>query len=211
MRSWDFDLSKRCEHVRPAQCMQLLGFSCGNEDIDTFFHLEVSDYETELMAKTYAFTDPERGNRVVSVFSLSNDSIKTDTLTNQVRNRLQRCIPNAKRKHSYPAVLLGQLGVDIRYRGLGVGTQTLQYVMKWMTHPDNKTGCRFLVVDALNVDAVLKFYTDNGFAYLYPSEDCERDARRIQESRLRTRTMYCDLRLWLLRQAAGLSGKNITE
>ena len=140
MRSWDFDLSKRCEHVRPTQCMQLLGFSCGNEDIDTFFHLEVSDYETELMAKTYAFTDPERGNMVVSVFSLSNDSIKTDTLTNQVRNRLQRCIPNAKRKHSYP------------------------------------------------------------------SEDCERDARRIQESRLRTRTMYCDLRLWLLRQTAGLSG-----
>lgn len=202
MRSWDFDLCRRCEHVRPAQCASLQEFSCSDRDIDAFFHLEAFDYEKELMAKTYAFTDPACDNRIVSMFSLSNDSIKTDTLTSQVRNRLQRVIPNAKRKHSYPAVLLGQLGVDIRYRGLAIGTQTLQYVMKWMTHPDNKTGCRFLVVDAINTESTLRFYAGNGFSYLYPSEEYERDARKIPESRLKTRTMYCDLRLWLLRQTA---------
>lgn len=34
------------------------------------------------------------------------------SLSNTVKNKFQRSIPYKKRKQSYPAVLIGQLGVD---------------------------------------------------------------------------------------------------
>ena len=94
MRSWDFDLSKRCDKVRPVPGLILEKFSCGNEEIDSFFHHDAFLYENEMMSKTYSFIDRMNGNRIVSMFSLSNDSIKTNILTNPVRNKLQRNIPN---------------------------------------------------------------------------------------------------------------------
>ncbi len=94
MRSWDFDLSKRCDKVRPVPGLILEKFSCGNEEIDSFFHHDAFLYENEMMSKTYSFIDRMSGNRIVSMFSLSNDSIKTNILTNPVRNKLQRNIPN---------------------------------------------------------------------------------------------------------------------
>lgn len=202
MRNWDFDLSKRCDKVRPVPGLILEKFSCGNEEIDSFFHHDAFLYENEMMSKTYSFIDRMNENRIVSMFSLSNDSIKTNILTNSVRNRLQRNIPNKKRKQSYPAVLIGQLGVDLSYRGLRIGHQVLEYIKKWMTHPENKTGCRFLVIDALNVGEILLSYEKNGFKYLYPSEADERDARNIIDVRLKSRSMYCDLREWIHEQIA---------
>ena len=94
MRSWDFDLSKRCDKVRPVPGLILEKFSCGNEEIDSFFHHDAFLYENEMMSRTYSFIDRMNGNRIVSMFSLSNDSIKTNILTNPVRNKLQRNIPN---------------------------------------------------------------------------------------------------------------------
>jgi len=47
---------------------------------------------------------------------------------------------------------------------------------------NNKTGCRFLVVDAYNIPQVLNFYTKNGFSFM-TSKD-EKDPTRI---------MYFDL------------------
>ena len=94
MRSWDFDLSKRCDKVRPVPGLILEKFSCGNEEIDSFFHHDAFLYENEMMSRTYSFIDRMNENRIVSMFSLSNDSIKTNILTNPVRNKLQRNIPN---------------------------------------------------------------------------------------------------------------------
>lgn len=71
-----------------------------------------------------------------------------------------------------------------------------------MTHPENKTGCRFLVIDALNVRDILLFYEKNGFKYLYPSEADEREDRNITDVRLKSRSMYCDLKEWIHEQIA---------
>ena len=60
---------------------------------------------------------------------------------------------------------------------------------------DNKTGCRFLVVDAYNQEKVLKFYERNHFKYLYVNEREERVALHIPENEeeLYTRLMFLDL------------------
>ena len=59
---------------------------------------------------------------------------------------------------------------------------------------DNKTGCRFMVVDAYNNKRILRFYIRNGFKFLYSDEEQERCELQIdRDERLNTRHMFLDL------------------
>lgn len=68
------------------------------------------------------------------------------------------------------------------FKGLNVGSQVLNCIKDLFTHPANKTGYRFLIVDALNEDKVIEFYRKNGFILIYDPEQY-----------LRQRFMCCDL------------------
>ena len=62
--------------------------------------------------------------------------------------------------------------------------------------PDNKTGCRFVVVDAVNDPNVLQFYQKNGFVFLFTSEEQEfiyTGGKKGEPVELDTRLMYFDL------------------
>lgn len=102
----------------------------------------------------------------------------------------------------YPAILIGRIGVSSQYRRMGVGSQVLTYIKKWFLHPMSKCACRYLIVDAVNDEDVMTYYEANGFRLLYRDEQAERTAFSISgDEPLRTRMMYCDLRLWLLQQS----------
>lgn len=134
--------------------------------------------------------------KIVCAFTLANDSIKAALIPNTSRNRIQRKIPNSKRTRSYPAVLIGRLGVAKEFQGtvLSVGSQVIEYIASWFVHPNNKTGCRFIVVDAYNKENVLHFYEKNGFKFLYSTESLEKEANHIPEDEcLESRMMYLDL------------------
>ena len=53
---------------------------------------------------------------------------------------------------SYPAVLIGRLGVNCEFQNtpIHIGRQLMSFIKDWFRHEDNKTGCRFIVVDAYN-------------------------------------------------------------
>ena len=194
MRGWDFDLTDRCALVRLGPEVSTRDFICGDNGINAFFRHSYFLYEQELLTKTYAFVTDDEECRIVCIFSVSNDSVKASMLPKRFRNRMQCNIPNSKRMRSYPAVLIGQMGVDRNFKGLNVGSQVLNYIKDWFTHPANKTGCRFLIVDALNEDKVIEFYRKNGFNLVYDSEDEEKEAFMIgPEQYLRQRFMCCDL------------------
>ena len=59
----------------------------------------------------------------------------------------------------------------------------------------NRTGCRFLIVDALNCADTLHYYEKNGFRYLIPDERLEAKYMGVGMGRLplNTRLMYFDL------------------
>ena len=93
-------------------------YTCSkNADIDSFFHDNTPDnyrdYRLEMMGTTHCFFTDEKDNttqpKMVCAFSLSNSSLRTDILPNNRRNRLNRSIPNAKRRFQYPAILIGEL------------------------------------------------------------------------------------------------------
>ena len=65
----------------------------------------------------------------------------------------------------------------------------------WFCHKDNKTGCRFIVVDAYNKQRVLSYYANNGFKFLFKTEEDEKLYYEVDaNSDIHTRLMYFDLK-----------------
>ena len=61
----------------------------------------------------------------------------------------------------YPAVLIGRLGINVDFRHQGIGSELLDFIKSWFIDEENKTGCRFLIVDAYNCMVPLGFYQKN--------------------------------------------------
>lgn len=175
------------------------GFVCKDEDITDFFTGEYANYAYQLLGKSYCFIDKTNSN-IVCAFTVANSSIKVDLLPTNLRNRLNRKIPNIKRKPQYPAVLVGQLAVNAFYAGNHVGDELLDFIKSWFVDPLNKTGCRYIIVDAINHPKVFEFYRRNGFKFLFSSDEEEwmflhhNGQNLVKEiSSMKTRLMYFDL------------------
>lgn len=150
-------------------------FSCKKEhDIETFFQSEFKDYKQQLLGKSYCFVQ-ETGSKcnIVCAFTVANSSIKVDGLPNKKRSKLNRRIPNAKRHTQYPAVLVGQLAVFDNFKGLNIGHELMNFIKSWFIDPLNKTGCRYIIVDAVNKPSVKSYYEKNGFNYIFTSDEEE--------------------------------------
>ena len=120
---------------------ELESFSCGDDDLDDFFHNDASLYAEQLLGKTYYFATEGKVPQIVCAFTLANDSIKAALIPNSSRNKIQRKIPNSKRTRSYPAVLIGRLGVSKEFQGknISIGSQVIEFIASWFIHPNNKT------------------------------------------------------------------------
>lgn len=165
----------------------------------SFFFKDVLNYTSQLLGKSYCFTYDDDPSQIVAAFTISNDSIKTHTLPNSRKKKVIAEIPRSKQMRSYPAVLIGRLGVNKDFRNLtgeekSVGDQLMDFIKSWFIDKGNKTGCRFIVVDAYNTVAPLKYYRRNGFTELFGSEEQEREYTGIStDTPLNTRLLYYDL------------------
>ena len=175
---------------------QCKGFTCKDEDITEFF---AHDYAYQLLGKSYCFVKPET-SEIICAFTVANSSVKVDSLPSNLRNKLNRKIPNAKRRPQYPAVLVGQLAVSDLFSGHHVGDELLDFIKSWFIDPLNKTGCRYVIVDAVNHQKVFEYYQRNGFKFLFSSDEEEWTFlhNKGQEPTtsiepMKTRLMYFDL------------------
>lgn len=169
-------------------------FNCGNADLDDFFLNDAKKYAEELMGKTYCWITECKPHKIVALFTLANDSIKTTFLGRSTKNRINRPIDNQKRGRSYPATLIGRIGINKEFQGMNVGSQLIRFIKDWFRAEDNKTGCRFLVVDAYNNNRTLNFYSRNGFKFLHKTEEEEKLYYHITDNTVSTRLMYLDLK-----------------
>lgn len=156
-------------------------FDCEDRDLNEFLFKDAFDYLYELLAVTYLF---ETKNETVAFYSVINDKISCEIETSKSKfKKISRGIPHPKRwMKSYPAVKIARLGVSSKYQGEKVGSQILQFV-KYSFIEKNKTGCRFITLDAYNEANVIEFYKKNGFDFLTTNDENDK-----------TRLMYFDLK-----------------
>ncbi len=147
-------------------------FDCGHKDLNDFFCNEAVAYQKELLANTYQYI---KDNKVIAMFSVSNDNI---SLSNSTK---KKAFSPTKYLRYYPAVKIGRLGVSIGLHGQHIGSQIIDF-LKIFFLVRNKTGCRYITVDAYNDNKTINFYKSNG-SDLYTQKDRNK----------KTRTMFCDL------------------
>jgi hypothetical protein len=170
-----------CKQIRLSTNTHIKPFDCGDDDLNEFLFQDSKNYLTELLAVTYLY---EYGDDTVAFFSVSNDKVFYDEeiISKSFWNKFSRIIPNRKRMKGYPAVKIGRFGVNMKYKRNKIGTQLLDFV-KMFFLDNNKTGCRYITVDAYRKPETLAFYDKNSFEFL-----TETDAD------LDTRLMYFDLK-----------------
>ncbi len=137
------------------------------------------------LAETYYLQPKEATEKdlffPVAFVSFLNDSI---TITKEERKTdkkgfwktIRKAIPNKQRFYpSYPAVKIGRLGVVKKYQRQNFGTSLINMTKNFFLR-NNRTGCRFITVDADNDEPTKKFYIKNGFQFLWEM-DSEDDTR----------------------------------
>ena len=107
---------------------------------------------------------------MTAYFSLANDRVSvTDFESNSAFNRFRRKrFAYEKRLRTYPAVKICRLAVAQSMRGKAIGSFLLDFIKSYF-FVDNKTGCRFVTVDAY-LDAV-PFYERNDFSLLKSKDE----------------------------------------
>lgn len=154
-----------------------IDFECGDNDLNDFIRHDAVRHRTELLAETYALKEATvKSDFPVAFVSFCNDAIQLS------RSARRRILPQKKQYPFLPAVKIARLGVLSPFQGNNIGTLLIN-MSKNMFLRDNRTGCRFMTVDAYNKPQVINFYQKNGFAFL-----SEADQKK------ETRSMYFDLK-----------------
>jgi GNAT superfamily N-acetyltransferase len=138
------------KHDRP-------GFSCGVPSLDRYIHQQAGQDVRRNLAVCYVLcvprSEPSLTNGsvpIIGYYTLSMTAIRPSALSEAPARKLGRY-------DSYPALLLGRLAVDARYRGAGHGEYLPLDAMRRAVHASKDAGTIALVVDAIDEGAA-QFY-----------------------------------------------------
>ena len=181
MKENQFETLKQLYKIKRLETTDKIeSFDCGNDYLNDFILNQSALFRKEKLAISYAVQNKADPRKVVAFFSLSNDKIAITDFENKNRyNRFSRRFNNRKRLKSYPSVKIGQFAVSESMKGRNIGSFLMKFIKTYFVMY-NKTGCRFLTVDAY-CDAI-PFYYKNGFV---PLNDADLHDR--------TRLLYYDL------------------
>ena len=171
---------------------RIIAFDCGKQyqELNDFILDDAHHYAEAMLAVTYIVEDRDK---TAAYFTLANDRIGIEDFdSNNQFNRFRRhSYSNSKRIKHYPAVKLCRFAVDSAFSHKGLGSRLLNLI-KYFFFEDNKSGCRYITIDA-RYDAV-DFYEKNGFKRLYEEMPHSKDVDAPDSANNdQTVLMYYDL------------------
>jgi len=147
--------------VKPPFLIELLGahdreaFSCGTEALDRYFRSQVTQDVRRRVTNCFVAVESET-MIVAGFFTIAAASIPTPDLPEVVNRKLPRY-------PSLPAIRVGRLAVDKRFRGRGLGGALLaDAAARGLA---SEVAAYAMLVDAKDDDA-LAFYEHHGFQKL---------------------------------------------
>ncbi|MCQ2608473.1 MAG: GNAT family N-acetyltransferase [Bacteroidales bacterium] len=124
----------------------------------------------------------ENYKHTIAFCTILNDKISMSSNEKNIWNKINRNIPNNKRRKSYPAIKIGSLATNTIYQRQGYGAALIDFVKDYLLSNKQFSGCRFITVDASNNEKTISFYKNYGFKFL---SDKDNDHK--------TRCMYHDI------------------
>lgn len=158
--------------VRLTPDTELVGFDCGDDDLNSFLVEDAKNFLDKRIATSYLLVD---GDNIVAYFCLLNDKISRQDVTNSQWKKIRGGFPERKQFGSYPAVKIGRFAVSSKYRGRNIGTDLMNLLKDMLNGNPNYSAFRFLTVDAYI--SAIDFYLKNNFKLL--SEKILNDHTRL--------------------------------
>lgn len=131
-------------------------FSCGEPALDDYLQTKVSQDLKRQLARCTVLVPSSGDTRVLGYYTLSAHAIDLAELHEASRKRLRAYAV-------LPAILVGRLAVDNRFRGARLGWLLMMHVLRACLEISFQAGGMSVVVDALHERAA-RFYADLGFA-----------------------------------------------
>ena len=125
-------------------------FTSGSEELDRYFKHQASQDQRRRIAAVFVAIDTQAADQVAGFYTLSATAVQAATLPEEIVRRLPRY-------PTLPAILLGRLARDRRWRGQGVGELLLADALRRSLRISDQLGALFVVVDAKD-DAARAFY-----------------------------------------------------
>lgn len=133
--------------------VNLSDFDCSLDDdlgLNEFIHKEALDFQREALGVTHLFY--YQGVLVgFATVAMGSVSVKETTLR----------LPFFGTKRRYPALLLGRLGVDNKYRKRHIGHCICLWTIGLAKELSERIGCRFVIL--MTNQPTVKFYQKSGF------------------------------------------------
>ena len=155
-------------------------FDCGDDDLNEYFHVDAFLHKAELLTETYCLQLEDNPVLAIALLDFCNDAVQLRKMEDELD------LDPSKKYPFLPAVKLTRFGVAKKYQWMNIGSHVLN-ILKTFFVTDNRTGCRFITVDAYNQERVINFYQKNGFKLL-THKDYDKD----------TRSMFFDLKRLVL-------------
>ena len=168
-------------------------FDCGVYDLNAFLFDDAKTYLRYLYSTTFLF---ENEHKTVAYYSLLNDLLNINPHTdkefeqelwNIVANQDYSFFLEMQNISMFPAVKIGRFAVDLEFQRKGFGTEIMNLIVTGLLM-NNKTGCQFLTVDALNNKDTLRFYTRNGFEFVTLT-DIGKPSRQMYKNLIALKTL----------------------
>lgn len=165
--------------IRLSPNYKIKPFDCGRQDLNDFLFKDSLFNMNFRLLVTYILESPDK---TIAYFSVANDLLKINVdICKEFKQILRKRIRTSQlyslfQISAFPAVKLGRLAIDKDYQGKGIGSELVDAI-KYSFLTNNKTGCAFITVDAINEKKPLKFYSKNNFLFL--SEKDSRDESRV--------------------------------
>jgi GNAT superfamily N-acetyltransferase len=132
---------------------QRTAFSCGQPELDEWFHRRAGQDEKRNVARVFVALDDKLG--IIGFYSLSSYTLTLSHLPEEIARKLPR-------HDVIPAALIGRLARDQRIRGQGVGDLLLADAVRRILGAGRSLAVFAIVVDAKD-DGAAAFYRGFGF------------------------------------------------
>lgn len=129
-------------------------FSCGVEQLDRYIRQLAKQDLKRRVAAVFVAT-PAGSSTVAGYYTLNATAIVTEQLPAELIARFPR-------HELQPAILLGRLAVDQKYKGHGLGALLLASALQRSLTSSAEIGAMAVVVDAIN-ESARRFYAHHDF------------------------------------------------
>lgn len=151
-------------------------FKCSlNNDIENFLHNKAIIFEKKLRARTYLLLE-RKNKKLAGYFSIAISVL----YANEIDENILLEIGDLPTPKDIPCLLIGQIAKSDEFKTVKLGEILMEYAIEQLEITNKIVGGRFILLDAINNEKIIKFYRDFGFFEIEKVDDNKPSIKMIR-------------------------------